>query len=188
MQLLNGRICTLAELKRKWDTVCETHSLSQKEALEGMGEISRFANWMSIEQPIIVDINTPYTLVIGDVEVKGNLSPIFKKGEKHEFVITDFGKRIQDQTWLDFKLKYTIDAYIYRELFETDIAGIRVHNVKHNKDLKTMRMNVDYQRMETTIRSIGKAIQEGIYYTRESFTCPSCPAASYCKFWTREES
>lgn len=183
IQLLNGKVCSLAELKRKWDSIAETHSLSQKEVLEGMHEIAKFGNWMGHEQPIVLDINTPYTIVIGNVEIQGNLLPVFKKEDGVELVHTDFSKRIPDQRLVDLKLKYTLDAFVYQELYGKPVNGIRVHSVKNDKDLRTTRMQPDFDRLISTVTGIGKAIEAGAYYTRENLLCGSCPALQYCGFW-----
>ena len=181
--MINGKVCSLAELKRKWDSICEANKLTQKEALEGMHEVAKFANWMGHEQPIVLDVNTPYTIVIGDVELSGNLSPIFKKNNMKELVVTDFSKRIMDQRVLDMRIKYTIDAYVYYKLFQEHPAGIRVHNVKNDKDMLTTRMQADFDRMESTVRGIGLSIQEKGFYVRENVMCTSCPAIQFCSFW-----
>lgn len=185
LHLLNGKVCTLAELKKKWDSICEANGLSAKQALEGMGEVARFANWMGHEQPVVLDINTPYIIKVGDVELSGNLTPVFKRGGEKELVVTDFSTKAPDQRLIDMKLKYTLDAYVCRELFQENIAGIRVHSVKHNKDFRTTRSEPDYDRLKSTIEGIGKAIKEEAFYARESFMCTNCPAFTYCRFWKK---
>lgn len=186
MNLLNGKVNTLSELKRKWDSVCEKNQLAQKQVLDGMHEIHRFANWMGSEQPNIKDMNGAYTIVIGDLELSGNMGTIFERNGKKELVITDFSSRLQDQRSIDMKLNYTIQAYAFRELYKEELAGIRVHNVKHNKDFYTNRTEADFNRMKTTLKGVSQAIQSEAFYARDSFMCPTCPAFTYCRFWTRE--
>lgn len=183
LQLLNGKVCNLAELKRKWDSIVEANSLSHKEALDGMNEIAKFGNWMGHEQPIVFDINTPYTIIIGNVEIRGNLLPVFKKGDHVELVHTDFSKRIPDQRLVDLKLKYTLDAFAYWKMYGKPVAGIRVHSVKNDKDLMTTRMQPDFDRLISTVTGVGKAIEAGAYYAQENLLCGSCPALQYCGFW-----
>lgn len=186
INLLNEKISTLSDLKRKWDSVCAGQNFTQKQVLDGMHEVARFANWMGNEQPIVLDINTPYTIVVGDVELSGNMSPIFKKKDRKELVITDFSSKLPDQRVIDMKLKYTVEAYAFRELYQEEFVGIRVHNVKHNKDLYTNRTEADFNRMKTTIKGVSQAIQSEAFFARDSFMCPTCPAFTYCRFWTRE--
>lgn len=186
LHLLNGKVCRLDELKKKWDSICNSHNLTQKEAIEGMQMIAKFANWMGHEQPVVLDINTPYTVKIGNVELSGNMSPIFKRGEGVEFVVTDFSRRTPDQLLIDMKMKYTLDAYTYRILYGEEAYGTRVHNVKNDREFKTLRSNTQFDRLESTIIGVGKALEGKSFYTRESFMCANCPAINYCNSWTND--
>lgn len=188
LHLLNGKVCSLAELKKKWDSICESHQLSPKQAVDGMHLVAKFANWMGHEQPIVLDINTPYTICMGNVELSGNLLPVFRVNEKKELIVTDFSSKMPDQRLVDMKLKYTLDAYVCKTLFKEDIVGIRVHNVKNDKEIRTYRNEADFNRLISSVKGIGTAIKSSGFYARDSFMCPSCPAFTYCRFWTTEGS
>ena len=185
LNLLNGKICTTSELKKKWDSICAKHEeqINPKKVMEGMSLIMKLYNWASDEQAVVLDIDSPYIIRVGDVELVGNMGTILAApNNKYELLITDFSSRLPDQSLIDIKLKYTLEAYAFQKVYNKFIDGVRVHSVKYNKDFYTSRTDGDFKRLETAIRNVGKSIQDGLFYPREGM-CSTCPAKGYCKYW-----
>ena len=185
LNLLNGKICTTSELKKKWDSVCQGQEgqISGKAIMEGISLIMKLYNWAANEQAVVLDIDTPYTIKIGDTELVGNLGTILAApNNKFELLVTDFSSRLPDQTLVDMKLKYTLEAYAFHQVYNKFIDGIRIHSVKHARDFYTSRSDGDFKRLEAAIRNVGKSIEDGVYYPREGM-CSTCPAKGYCKYW-----
>lgn len=187
--LLNGKICTVNDLKAKWDSVCKANASyfeNNKKVLEGMGLIINMINWASRNEIVLLDIDTKYNIVIDDIEFEGNMNPILaSNNNKTEILISDFSSKMPDQIVIDMNLKNTIDAYAYKTLFNKDIDCIRVHNMKNNTDFITMRNKDDYNRLVSTIKGVAAGIKNNVYYPREQILCTSCNARQYCKYWNK---
>lgn len=186
MNLVNGKVCSVNELKNKWDSICKEYPdfVDSKKNVAGWGMIISMMQWASKEQIMVVDVNTFYRLNVGGVEVDGNLDAVLMRPDKKsELLITSFSDRIPDQIETDMKLKYTLDAAAFKVLTGKQLDGIRVHGVKSDKDIITVRSEPDFKRLDTTIRNVGRAIEANVFYPREQNLCTTCTARQYCKYW-----
>jgi hypothetical protein len=187
MNLFNGKVCTMNEIKGKWDSICTAYPdyIDQKKALLGWGLIINLLKWASGNEISILDIDTNYNIVVDGVELVGCMEPILFTNNKMELLVSNFGDKLPDQTELDMKLKYTLDCLAFKTTHNRELHGIKIRCVKHDKDMTTTRIEPDYNRLRTTIKSIGKSIHNNIYYPRENNLCGACNAREYCKYWTR---
>lgn len=187
LNLLNGKVCSINELKNKWDNVCNANPdfIDSKKNLAGMGLIISLTSWAEKEKIDVRDIDTRYTIITNGIELQGCLSgPLLKTpNNKIEMLVNDFNDKLPDQIEIDMKLKYSLDAYGFKSLYNKDLNGINIHSVKHHKDIKTSRGDMEFRRLITTINSVGKGIENKIFYPRENVLCSSCPAKAYCKYW-----
>lgn len=190
VNLLNGKVPSSNDLKKKWDSVCNQYIdyVDSKKSLEGMGLIMKLLQWAGSEEIIVVDIDSPYRLMfksnIGPIELIGDMGAILSlPNNKYELLITDFSNKIPDQTIVDMKLKYTLDSYAFQGVYNRQVDGIRVRNVKNAKDFLTFRSQDDYRRLEQTVANVATCISQNLYYPRESIMCASCNAKEYCKVW-----
>lgn len=185
LSILNGRIPTTNDLKKKWDSICASYQgqLDNKKILEGMGLIFKLYNWAHQTQPVVLDIDSRYSIQVDGVELTGNMGTILSAPNgQFELLITDFSNRLPDQSMIDMKLKYTLQAYSFEKTYQKPISGIRVHSVKYDRDFFTSRNVNDYKRLETAIKNVGLSIEQGLHYPREGM-CSTCPAKGYCKYW-----
>lgn len=182
--LIMDRHPTLDMLKRKWDTVCEKNEdrFSQDKLLDGMGLLHQFYLWAENENFNVLDLNTKYTIQLKEAEMNGLSGLFISHDNMIELLVPDFSTRQPEQIYIDLKLKYSIDAYIFYRLHNKMISGIRVHHVKSNKDYLSVRTFDDYLRVETTINNVAKGIKQNAFYPRE-VGCHYCDAVSYCKGW-----
>lgn len=187
VNLLDKKICSVNELKTKWDSICKSHPTyfeNGKKVLEGMGLIINMVNWASREQIVILDIDTRYHIMIDGVELEGNMNPLLAApGNKTQLLISDFSQKNPDQIQLDMQMKYTIDCMGYKRMYNKDLNGVRVHNMKANTDMFTIRDTDDYNRLLTAIKGVANGIEHEAFYPREQVLCTSCNARDYCKYW-----
>jgi hypothetical protein len=185
--LLNGKVCTTGELKNKWDSICKANQdfIDAKKNLAGMGLIMNLSRWAEREHPFILDVDTKYNIVIGDIEVEGCMNPLLAvlPGKEVEILATSFSEKIPDTMDSDMRIKYSLDAYAFNKMFEQPISGIRIHSVKSDKDILTSRGDNEFHRLESTIKGVGAGIKNKVFYVSETPLCSTCQARNYCKFW-----
>lgn len=185
--LLNKKICSMDELKRKWDSVCSKNEeyINSKRNLEGMNYIINFARWAANNKVVLVDFESDYTVTVDDIKVHGSIGPVAAlPGKKCELIVSRFSNREPDQYDLDKKLKYTLDCYAFREAYQHDIDAIRLVHFKNGKEFTSLRNQNDYDRLESTIKGVANGIRSEAFYPRESSFCSSCVMKHFCKFWT----
>lgn len=188
LNLFNGKVCTANELKAKWDSVCKANMdfIDAKKNLAGWGAIINLLNWAQRNQIVILDVDTTYSFVVDNVEILGQMDPILAiPGRGMELLITNFSDRLPDQIASDMKLKYSLDSLAFEKVYNKELEGIRIHSVKADKDLFTRRGKMEYKRLEDTITSVAKGIENNIFYPREGPLCSNCSAKEYCKFWSK---
>lgn len=185
--LLNKKICSMDELKRKWDSVCNKNKdyINSKRNLEGINYIVNFARWASDNRIVLVDFQSDYTVNIDNIRVHGTIGPVAAlPGRKCELIVNRFSNREPDQHDLDKRLKYTLDCYAFKEAYNHNIDAIRLVHFKNNKEFTSSRSQMDYDRLESTIKGAANGIRSEAFYPRESNFCSSCEMKSYCKYWS----
>lgn len=184
--LLDKRVCSMNELKKKWDSVCEKNKdyINSKRNLDGMNYIVNFGRWASNRQLLLADFDSSYTITVDDIHVHGTLGPVaVLPGKKCELIVPRFSSREPDQIAIDKQLKYTLDSYAFLQAYNHPISAVKVVHFKNNKEFTTMRSQIDYDRLDSTIRGVAKGIEAGAFYPRESVFCSTCPMKLYCKYW-----
>lgn len=189
LKLSLGEVPTLAELKRKLDIAFKPYEgiIDEKILIKAMQYLSRLYDWAETKKLVVVDMDSPYAITADAHKLEGVMGVIIAgQNGRDELLITNFSERLPQEDLNTLKLKYTIDAYAYRLKYGKDLGGIRIHSVKYNKDLLTYRKNTDYERLFSTIKSVGASIEQDLYYTRDYFGCATCPARNLCKYWYTE--
>lgn len=190
VSLLNGKVPSSSDLKKKWDSICSQHIgyMDSKRNLEGISLIMKLLQWASSEEIRVVDIDSQYRTMfksdIGPVELAGTMGTILAlPKERFELLVTDFSNRLPEQTLIDMKLKYTIDSHAFQGVYNKRVDGIKVHNVKNAKSFLTFRSQDDFCRLERTVANVAQCIKSNLYYPRESVMCSTCTTKDYCKAW-----
>ena len=114
------------------------------------------------------------------------LDPFIIKDDYIEIFITSFDKQMPERIDIETKLKHTIDAYIIKKLYNKDVV-INYYVPAQGKTIQTLRSTHDFEKFESIIKNVGKAISNNIIYPRETFMCSSCVARPICKSWTGQE-
>lgn len=189
MNLLNGKVCTYAELKTKWDTLCSKYAfMDVKKTLAGWGLIIQMAKWAEDEQIIIGDVETKYAIPIDGNVIHGNIEAIaVKKNKTIELLSTSFSEKSLDKNEIDMKLKHSLDFLGFKGVYGKYPDGIKVHSVKYAENVYTTRTEPDIDRLRTTVRNVCKGIENEIFYPRENVFCKSCVAIQYCKYWYKQK-
>lgn len=188
LNLSNGKVLTMNEIKRKWDMICKKDKINESKCLEGLQAISAFYRWAESKQLRILDIKLPYALQIkgnnGNTEITGEIDCVaVTHDNKYELLYIDYGNKQPDQPYLDRRLKYSLDALAFRHLYNEDIY-IHLHYNKTGQEYYTYRNRTDFERLITTIDSIGECIQKELFYPRESVMCSSCSMKQICRAWS----
>lgn len=184
--LLNKKVCTMDELKRKWDKICEQNSqyINSKKNIEGLNYIINFARWAADNRLVLIDFESDYEVYANGVIVKGTIGPVVAlPGRKCELISSRFSNREPNQTDIDKKLKYTLDCLAFKQAYNHDISAIKVVHFKNNKEFTTNRTQNDYERLASTMVGVANGIRSGSYYPRESVFCSQCEMHPYCKYW-----
>ena len=190
VSLLNGKVPSSNELKKKWDSICQQYEqyVDAKKNIEGVGFIMKLLQWAADEQIMVADIDTKYNQVFragnGHVEIEGHIGTILALGnDRFELLVTDFSNRMPDQTLIDMKLKYSLDCLAFNQTYGKSVSGVRIRNVKNAKDFLTFRSQDDFNRLKQTVLNVSSCIEQKLYYPRESLLCANCNAKEYCKAW-----
>lgn len=187
--LLVGTVLSTSQLKQRWDQICEANQdvISDRKSLEGLNLLMKMYRWAERTRLTLRDYQIPYQLTFKyddiTVIVTGNISNlVMDKSNTYYIVDADFSNKIPDQSYLDMKLKYTLQLYAMHKVYKTQ-AGVNIHNIKNDKDFYTMRAREDFKRLESTVHAVAVSISNNLYYPRESPFCMSCDLLHFCRAW-----
>ena len=184
INLLNKRIVSNIEIKKKWDSLCQEYNLDAKKTMQGLDMLFKLLNFAQRHKLVVLDMETEYQLNFNHIELRGNLGTIIAAPkDKFELLITSFSSKNLDKDLIDMKLKYTLDILAFKTIHGRTLQGVKIHHIKTDKDIFTCRNEGDIKRLQTTINNVGLAIKNKIYYPRESFMCSSCNYKNYCRYW-----
>lgn len=187
-----GKFISLRRLESILDSLIKPYQdmISPDKLTNMMFLIRNFHNyWMSIttKDSIVCNTGIPYILTHNNNILEGITSPIAKyKDNRYELLIMNFSTRMANQLELDTKLKYTIDTLAFNLANKDNnkrISGTRYIHVKTNKTFFTGRTENDITRFYSSFDNVCKAIENNIYYPRESHMCDSCLYKHYCRGW-----
>ena len=187
--LMNGKVLSGDELKRRWDSICNKNpSIDMKRCVDGISKIMLMYRWAESIQLRILDIAIPFALLFhGDdnelFDIRGEIPVIaVNQSGVPELLVIDWGDKHSNQVRIDMNLKYTLDCYAYYHQSKKNL-GIHLHNVKYSEDLYSYRGKFDYERLQKTVVNIGHSIVHDIYYPRENPLCVNCYVAGACRSW-----
>lgn len=186
LNLLNGKLLSIEQLKKKWDSICEQYSqfLDNKKIITGWGYIIKLTQWAEQQQLCIGDVSAPYMIPLKDIQISGNIETILvTPSKKVELLTTNFSDKSLDQLSIDMQLKHGLDTLGFRHIYNSNPDIIKVYSVKYNETIFTNRIEPDITRVKDTIVNISKCIENNLFYPRESSFCNSCTAKQYCKYW-----
>ena len=187
--LSSGKVMTSSSLKSAWDKIYEQNQdvIPQNRMLEGLDLLMKMYRWAEKVELRVVDQKIPYSIGIdsriGRIDFRGHIDCVAADKDNDLYLLVlDFGNRMPNQTFLDMKVKFSLDSLALNRVYNK-WAGIKVHYVKGDKDFYTVRKQEDYNRVETAISNIAYSIQQNIFYPRESVFCSSCDMSNFCRAW-----
>ena len=187
-QLAAQVVLSRRDVEKMWDRVCKQNSeyITDKKVVDGITALMQFYRWAEDKQLMIGSTDIPYSIIFNQenpIELIGKISTIaVTPDKKMELLVLDFERKTPDRAVMDMKLKYTLDAFAFKQLMNKDI-GIHVHHVRSAQDYYTFRANDDFLRLESAVKTIGRCIEEKIFYPRENAFCSSCDMRNYCRAW-----
>ena len=189
-QLMLGKVMPTSEIKRRWDKACEMNPdiITQQKCLDGLGLLMKMYRWAEDMQLRIIDQDIPYSIGIDGkngerIDFRGHIDTVAADKENEVYLLAmDFANRYPVQSYLDMKLKFSLDSYALNTIYNKQ-AGIKVHHVKNNKDFYSIRKEEDYVRAKTAIANVVFAVHNKIFYPRETTFCTSCDLLHFCKAW-----
>ena len=182
-QRLDNKCPGTADMKRHWDSVCGRYNLEPKQIFDGMGKIAQFMLWTERNQATVQDVDTPYVIVYGSVELSGHIGILLQSNNQTELFVPDFSSKLPDQRVVDMKLSYTLQSAAYERVYDKPLSGIHIHSFKHDRDIYSRRSKDDTIRLRSTVCGAGQCIQDNLMFPRESFLCENCVGLVYCKGW-----
>lgn len=180
----------LNAFKREWDKTCVKNQtlISDKRVIEGWGLLFGSYTYLDSMNIKFEDTSMSYRIEApgSGTTLVGTLDPFIDKGNMFEVLVMSFSKTLPDRQYIDMKMKHTIDAYALKKLFGKDTV-FKYHSAYLNQDLYTFRKEKDFDRLESSIANVSKAIENNLIYPRESHACSTCLCKGLCKAWTGKE-
>ena len=180
----------LNAFKREWDKTCVKNQtlISDKRVIEGWGLLFGSFQYLNNMNVTFEDTSMSYRIEApgSGTTLVGTLDPFIDKGNMFEVLVMSFSKTLPDRQYIDMKMKHTIDAYALKKLFGKDTV-FKYHSAYLNQDLYTFRKEKDFERLESSIANVSKAIENNLIYPRESHACSTCLCKGLCKAWTGKE-
>lgn len=187
-RLLNGKILSMLEAKRKWDKLAEQYPevLTPKKIIEGIGIFNKFNDYCHANRVIIADMNSEYQMNFKDnIVVKGKIGALrYYDKDNLELFIVETSQKIPDKTLIDMSLRYTMQLYAINKLTgsRVKVNGLRIYHVKSGKEITSYRTQKDFIRLEKTIEAVAKAVRNKIFYPHEDYLCHQCSYKNYCGY------
>lgn len=178
------------EIKQRWDKCCENNPelITPQKCLDGLGLLMKMYRWAEKVQLRIIDQQMPYSIGIpskdgGRIDFRGTIDTVAADTENNLYLLAmDYSKRYPEQSYLDMKLKFTLDSLALNTIYNKQV-GIKIHHVKNEKDFYTMRKEDDFVRARISIANTVFAIDNDIFYPRETNFCTSCDLLHFCRAW-----
>ena len=179
-QLAAQVVPSRSDVEKMWSRVCKKNSeyITDKKVVEGLTVLMQMYRWAEDKQLMIGSTDVPYSIVFrkeNPIELIGKIDTVaITPDKKMELLIIDFDRRLPDRAVMDMKLKYTMDAFAFKKLMNEDV-GIHVHHVRSAHRIADL--------LESAVTTIGKCIEDKIFYPRENAFCSSCDMRNYCRAW-----
>lgn len=174
-------------LSNKFEGLCreDMDLIDNKKYVDSLLKLQNFYNWACDKRIAVFDLDTKYTLPCDNAIFEGIMNPVAINEKKQiEFLDLNFSSRGTNQLEADNKLKYSIDMLTFNTIHEDQKAyGIRIHDVKLNKDTLAFREMEDYDRAVAAINNVATGIINKVFYPRESHMCTSCAYKNFCRGW-----
>lgn len=174
-------------LSTKFENLCreDIDLIDNKKYIDSLFKLQNFYNWACDKKIAVFDLDTKYEIPCDNAVFEGVMNPVAINNKKQiEFLDLNFSSRNTDQLSADNKLKYSIDMFAFNTIhIDQKAYGIKIHDVKSNKDILTFRDKNDYDRAISAINNVATGIINNVYYPRESHMCTSCAYKNFCKGW-----
>ncbi len=155
--------------------------------LRGWSMLNNFhrTNHTNPGNPIAVDLD--FEIKIGKHNIKDTLELArtikTDNKEKTEIVILHTRQSIPTEFEIRNDLKTTFHAYVFRKIFNTNEDVITYYYLAKNRQVETIRVQRDFDRLESIIDNITRSIDLGIWFPRHTYFCHTCNLCELCSRW-----
>lgn len=162
--------------------------ISEKRYLEGIGFITRIINYFLSEKMEIIDANSPYHIEFEGTgyALAGKIPMVGKAGSQLIYIDPSFSRTATDRYIIDSNLHYTIYSKALSDNYNMPVI-IKNRNFKINTEQFALRNEIHYQRLETIVCNVGKAMENDIAYPNMGYHCSTCDARGICSMWGSDQ-
>lgn len=131
--------------------------------------------------PVAVDLG--FTAQLGNHQLSDTIDLARRIDDKTEIVILNTRQSPPDDFDIRNDLKTTFQVYGFRNIFNTTEDLITYYYLEKGKKMETVRVQRDFDRMESIIDNIVRAIELDIWFPRQTFYCNTCHFQGMCTQW-----
>lgn len=192
LQLQDGHLMTYKEMKQKLSrsianmkdySLMDPKSKKQREReLQLIKLMNTFYEHESKVEQKVISVDTQFRMPFSDkFAIKDNI-PLIRKVEDNitELVIFKIGRNYINTFWLETDMSISLYAMAYQSLFRKPVERICIYHIPSESIYYTERKAKHYKRFIKSVRVMQNVVENGGYYTRESFLCDTCPARYAC--------
>ena len=179
--LFIGKRSKIETMAMNTDSKFEIAAMYEQRGAQSINEFyKRFIN--DIGTPIL--INEDYELAVGGVLLKGSF-PIIREynGEIEMLDIRSdytYFKRNTEWIIINHDISLIAAGLAFKQVFQTDIKAIKVYMLGTGHIHTLHKKLTDLERFYTTVASVGRAIQHGIYFPSYNINCLNCAYYNKC--------
>ena len=150
----------------------------------GVQSINKFYSRFVDDMGTPILINEEYELTVGDVLLKGTFPIIREYADEIELLDIrcdhSYFKRNTEWMIINHDIALIAAGLAFKQIFQTDIKTFKVYMLGSGKTHVIHKKLTDLERFYTTVTSVGKAIQNGIYFPSFNTNCLNCAYYNQC--------
>jgi CRISPR/Cas system-associated exonuclease Cas4 (RecB family) len=201
-KLMDGGKVTEDDILDKWESLWfEGHKVSKEDVMygtkkektdmgyKGVGILQSFFRNVKYNPGVPICIAKEYSAPIGDNFITGKFELVREVKDnatnRRVIEIVDYksGDIVPDNILVDSDIALTMQSYGFRHMFQSREQRLTYYYLKAGREIQTHREAWQYKKMISTVTNVCKAIEQSIYYPRQSYLCKSCPFKNFCDDW-----
>lgn len=194
--LQEGKLVTLEDIKQKFtslfydkdkifDIMYDDKGGRRKKELDAFSMLATFYRQQYYNPDKVVGVNVAFRVKIDEqFFVRGNIPLLRETVRGVEMVNFKTSNTKPDEFWQRTDMSLTLQAIGYHSMYKREADSICLHQLKQSLPIYVNRKKKDYHRLYKSAKMMKKAMDEGWYYPRESYSCDACPAKPYCMEWS----
>lgn len=159
--------------------------ISEKRFIEGTTYIISIVNYLLSEKNMnIIDANSPYLIEFEGTgyALSGKINMVAEVGNQLLIIDPSFSAQPPDRYIIDSDLHYTIYSKALADTYNKPVI-IKNRSFKTGKEQFALRNSIHYERLESVVCNVGKAMENSITYPNMGYHCTTCDARGVCALW-----